>query len=160
MKEKHSVDIIFVLGLFGTFAILSVLLILVGSNVYGGIIETSEGNAQIRTSLSYIVNKVHAYDKQGGVFLEVRDGVTVLIMEETFDEEVYQNLIYYHEGAIKEALVNKSSNFELSYGDKIMEVENLEMEEKLEEGLLYLSVTDTKGNSQSMRLALRSEDGR
>ncbi|NLZ81552.1 MAG: DUF4860 domain-containing protein [Clostridiales bacterium] len=156
MKKKHSVDIIFVLGLFGMFTILSVLLILVGSNIYSGIIETSERNAQIRTSLSYIVNKVHAHDKQGGVFLEVRDGVTVLVMEETYDEELYQNLIYYHEGAIKEALVNKTSNFEFSYGDKIMEVDNFEMEEKLEEELIYLSVTDAKGNSQSMRLALRS----
>lgn len=156
MKTKHSVDIIFVLGLFGTFAILSVLLILVGSNIYSGIVERAEGNAQIRISLSYIVNKVHAHDKEDGVFLEERDGVRVLIMEETYGEEIYQNLIYYHDGAIKEALVNKTSNFEFSYGDKIIEVENFQMEEKIEEALLYLSVTDLKGNTQSMRLALRS----
>lgn len=156
MKQNHSIDILFALGLFGTYAILSVLLLLVGSNIYTGIIETSEGNTQVRISLSYIVNKIHSYDQEDTVFLEERDGVTLLIMEETYDDEVYQNLIYFHEGAIKEALVNKSSTFDFSFGDKIIEVEKFEMEEKLVEGLLYFNVTDKNGSSQSMRVDLRS----
>lgn len=156
MKQNHSIDILFALGLFGTYAILSVLLLLVGSNIYTGIIETSEGNTQVRISLSYIVNKIHNHDQEDTVFLEVRNGVTLLIMEETYDGEVYQNIIYFHEGAIKEALVNKNSTFDFSFGDKIIEVEKFEMEEKLVEGLLYFNVTDKNGSSQSMRVDLRS----
>ena len=56
-KKAHSIDMLFMLILFSVFAVMSVLLILIGSNVYGKIADNQEVNGNSRKILSYVTNK-------------------------------------------------------------------------------------------------------
>ena len=63
-KKAHSIDMLFMLVLFSVFAVMSVLLILIGSNVYGNIVDSQEVNGSNRNVLSYVTNKVRASQVQ------------------------------------------------------------------------------------------------
>ena len=51
-KKSHSISVLFMLVLFTVFAILSVLLIIIGSKVYGNIVDSQEKNGNGRNSCS------------------------------------------------------------------------------------------------------------
>ena len=50
-KKSHSISVLFMLVLFTVFAILSVLLIIIGSKVYGNIVDSQEKNGNGRNVL-------------------------------------------------------------------------------------------------------------
>ena len=95
MKRKaHSVEILFMLVLFSIFAIMSVMLIFIGANVYGKIIETQEINGNNRMILSYITNKIRTCQSDNGIFIENKDGTEVLVITTGEGDAVYETLIF------------------------------------------------------------------
>ena len=78
MNRKHTADTLFVVLLYGLFALLSLLLILIGARVYKRTVEHTEARGDVRASLSYVANKVRAADR---VSLETRDGLSVLVLD-------------------------------------------------------------------------------
>lgn len=63
MNRKHTADTLFVVLLYGLFALLSLLLILIGARVYKRTVEHTEARGDVRASLSYVANKVRAADR-------------------------------------------------------------------------------------------------
>ena len=57
MKRNHSVDALFALLLYGLFALLSLLLVLIGAQVYRGIVRRTDARSDLRASLSYVANR-------------------------------------------------------------------------------------------------------
>lgn len=114
MKNKsHSVNAMFMLVLFTLFAVLSVLLIIIGSNVYKNIVDSQEKNGTARNMLSYVTNKVRTSTKE--VFVEEKDGVQVLVIEVDSQE----TLIFFRDGELKEATIAAGDDYNLDFGDVI-----------------------------------------
>ena len=114
MKNKtHSINVLFMLILFTLFAVLSVLLIIVGSNVYKNIVDSQEENGTSRNMLSYVTNKVRLCT--GEVFIEEKDGVKVLVVE--IDSQ--ETLIFFKDGEIREATISAGDDYNLYFGDVI-----------------------------------------
>ena len=63
IKGKHSVDMVFALLLYGLFALLSLLLVLIGAQVYRSIVRQTEARSDTRASLSYVANKIRSESK-------------------------------------------------------------------------------------------------
>ena len=58
-QEKHFiVDILFVLALFGVFAVSALALVTIGADVYQHTVEDMGVNYESRTAVSYILEKV------------------------------------------------------------------------------------------------------
>ena len=58
-QEKHFiVDILFVLALFGVFAVSALALVTIGADVYQHTVEDMGVNYESRTAVSYIMEKV------------------------------------------------------------------------------------------------------
>lgn len=148
-KKAHSIDIIFMLVLFSVFAIMSVLLILIGSNVYGKIATSQEINGNNRTVLSYITNKVRACQVEDGVYLEEKDGTKVLVIVSLEGEEAYETLIFENNGRIKEATIVSGDDYNLEFGDVLTEVSEFSMELNAVTGVLKLTV-GTKDETSSV----------
>ncbi len=141
MKRKaHSIDIIFMLVLFSIFAIMSVMLILIGSNVYGKIAKTQETNGNNRTVLSYITNKVRTCQSEDGVYIEEKDGKKVLVIETIDGDDAYEMLIYEVNGKLREATIASGDEYTLDFGDVLTQVSYFDISIDNITGILTIAV--------------------
>lgn len=119
MRKSHAVDVLFAVALFTLFAILSLLLVLGGADSYRGVVRDTRQNNEARVSLSYVTNKVRAYDRAGAVRVEERDGIAVLVLEEAVENTAFQTLIYAYDGALRELYLRSGFVFHPENGTKI-----------------------------------------
>ena len=69
-QEKHFiVDILFVLALFGVFAVSALSLVTIGADVYQHTVEDMSVNYDSRTAVSYIMEKVRQSDTADSISL-------------------------------------------------------------------------------------------
>lgn len=148
-KKAHSIDILFMLVLFSVFAVMSVMLILIGSNVYGKIIASQDKNGNNQTILSYITNKVRACQLDNGIFVEEKDGTKVLVVKTAVENEVYEMLIYEVDGKLKEATISEGDDYTLDFGDVLAEVSDFDISMDNLTGLLTITV-GSEGNIRSV----------
>lgn len=159
MKNNQQVSKISRVGiaiLFFVFALSGVLLVTIGLNVYKNIVLANDGNFELRTSLSYVATKIRQNDTLGKTSIKEKDGVTVLVMGEEVEGEVFETLIYHYDGYLRELYKEKDAEYELNYGFEIMEVEDFAIEET-EEGLLILKAENKAGDTQTLSISLRTK---
>lgn len=141
-KKAHSIDMLFMLVLFSVFAIMSVLLIIIGSDVYGKIVDSQEMNSDNRNILSYVTNKVRTSQAENGVYIEEKDGTPVLVIKNSEDEYDFSTLIFFTNGQLKEATISNGDEYNLDFGDILAEVSDFTFGIDEESGVLELSVAN------------------
>ena len=135
MKNKtHSINAMFMLVLFTLFAVLSVLLIIIGSNVYKNIVDSQEKNGTARNMLSYVTNKVRTCTDD--ICVEEKDGVKVLAIEVDSQE----TLIFFRDGVIKEATIAAGDDYNLEFGDIIGEADDFSFDLDEHTNMLKLKI--------------------
>ncbi len=123
MKEKHSIQNILVFLIFSIFAILSLVLVAVGIKFYTNISGRVDTNSGIRTTISYIENKIRSNDYDGGIDVVNVNGKDVLLLSNEGNGE-FKTAIYADNGKLKEYLT-KGNDIQLGYGDTIANVDNM-----------------------------------
>lgn len=157
--DGHMISGIFVFFLIGFFAIASIVLVLTGINVYRHVTEEATRNTDRQLALSYLCNKVHAYDKTQSVLVDNQGGIQFLCLRESIDEEVYETRIYFYQGTICEQYVPMDAEFNPELGDRLTEVKALQFKE-LTQSLLQVEVTLSDESVHDMYMALRSSEAR
>lgn len=152
MNRKHTVDTLFVFLLYGLFALLSVLLILIGARVYRRTVENTEARGDVRASLSYVANKIRSSDRAA---LETRGGLSVLVLTQRAGEEDFETCIYYTGGALKEYLTEAGAPFYPEKGETVTALTSFSFAE--EDGLLIVTSAGRDGQSHTMHIALVRE---
>ncbi len=157
-KDYRSAETLLMLLVFGIFAVLAVLLTLMGAKAYRSISRQMDENNALRSSLSYVANKVRAGDTAGGVSLEERGGMQVLCLSETVDGDTYETLLYFADGWLREyaAVAGYADEIQPDSGEKIVELYDFSMQ--MEENLLTLTAAAEEGDSVSLKLTIRSEE--
>lgn len=149
---------LFSFALFGAFVLLSLLIVVIGVDGYRGVVDSAEEVASTRASISYVAGKVRAHDAAGSVRIERRGDVDMLVLEQSFDdEERYETLIYFMDGALRELFTSVGSGVEPDYGARIASLSGFDMAMEAE-NLLRFTAT-TKGGDVTLRVALRSGGG-
>lgn len=148
-KKKHSIDIIFMFVLFTVFAILSMVIVYLGSGVFSKITENSKINSEQRTGLSYIVNKLRIAETGDDVSIEEKDGYQYLIIDSKSKETEISTIIFFRNNKLVEINILKGDDFTPDYGDYIMDVKDFQFDIDENENLLNLEITDTHGNMTS-----------
>ena len=123
MKEKHSIQNILVFLIFSIFAILSLVLVAVGIKFYTNISNRVDTNSGIRTTISYLENKIRSNDYDGGIDVVNVNGKDVLLLSNEGNSE-FKTAIYVDDGKLKEYLT-KGNDIQLGYGDTIANVDNM-----------------------------------
>jgi hypothetical protein len=149
-KKNHSVDIVFMFVLFAVFAILSVMLVYMGSGVFEKITKNSEINSQKRTGISYIVNKVRASSES--VYALEKDGYKYLVIDNKDGNISYSTIIYCRDNKLKEITIQKGDEFTNDFGDYIMDAKDFDF--SIDNNLLKLSIKDTNGNISKTNIYL------
>ena len=156
---KHSISALFIFMLIGVYAVFSLLLVLIGVGAYQGVVEDGQGNAQVRTTLSYIANKVRAADAEGMVTVDEWHGMPSLLLRERSDGAIYETRIYFLPdehgpgGAVCEHFAYEGDDWGPDSGDRIVTVSGLDISQ--EDNLIVLNLSTADGQSLALRLRLR-----
>ncbi len=144
-KKQHVIDIVFVLCLFCVFAILSLFVVVMGANVYQGISADMTENYNVRSSVTYLTEKIRQNDIQGGVSLREFDGKNALVLTDNLEGQKYETWIYAKDGALYEILITAGTEIAPGDGQMITEIADLQME-SLGDSLLKVTAVDLDGN--------------
>lgn len=150
-RNSHSVYTVFVLLIFCLFAVCSLFLVLIGANVYHGIVDKMDSNNETRATLSYVSNKVHAADSRD-VSVETLGGQQTLVIRSDFSGKKFKTYIYYHDGYLMEFFTGAENGFSAGSGDKITPVSSFSMEKN--GNRLSFSVSGQNRRSLSLSLSL------
>lgn len=148
-EKRHSIDTVFVLILLSVFAVLSLMLVLIGGNAYRSIIGKMNANNEIRASMSYVANKVRAADITDEVLLKSIDGVNTLVIPEG---DAYVTYIYYYEGKLFEYYTTTEDTFLVEKGDELVEVTDFSFSEGAY-GIITIQATNSRGQSVEMDIS-------
>ena len=155
--KMHKLDSLFILLIFTVFAVVSLLLVAIGAGVYQRVVGHMQENNGIRSSLSYVSNKVRSADQAGGIDLRQIDGMSVLCIKDPASTAAVTDYIYFYDGNICEAVTFDEMGFDVKYGSSIAGVKSFQM--SLTGGrLLDLSVSDQSGKTLETSVCLRSAD--
>ena len=126
--EPHSFGIVIGLLITLIFAGVMFFVLITGVRFYENIATIMEAQFKERTCLSYIVASVRHYDRAGSVYLTKFHGVDALVMEETFEDRVYETMIYFYDGYLYELYAPRGTVFELGDGFQLIGVDDLRFE--------------------------------
>lgn len=154
-ERRHGVNGLLTLLIYGLFALFSLLLVVVGARIYRNIVSAGNANTQVRSSLSYVANKVRMSTRAAGtVRLWEQDGIEVLVLES--GTEGYETRIYYCDGVLREVYQAADQPFSPEMGEKLMEIPEFHIEET-ENGHLVMHTTDAAGNQHSLHLYIEGK---
>ena len=155
-RRNHSIDVVFVLVLFCTFAISVLMVLMVGASSYNDVTDSMTANYEDRTGVGYIAEKVRHYDADGGVDVGSFDGQNALILNENIDGEQYATYIYCYDGFIRELFTEAGNDLPPEAGEEIIQAEDFQAE-KLTDGLIRVTCTMKDGSQPYIVLQPRTE---
>ena len=121
-QQRHIIDILFVLTLFGLFALSAIFLISVGADVYSKTVEHMDENFDTRTSMAYITEKVRQSDKSGALSVGSLENHDAIIITTQAAGVNYYTYLYEHEGFLKELMVREDILLGPEAGQEILAV--------------------------------------
>lgn len=156
IKRRHVIDMLFPIALFLVLAASSLFLVILAANVYQKSVAWEESNYESRTCLSYVTEKIRQSDENGGVTVGTFDGVSCLMLHQTFGEQSYVTYLYSYEGQLRELFVQEGVSMKASDGQAILDVDHFAVEEQ-EEGIFRISCTDENGKESVTYAAVKSK---
>ncbi len=160
--NRHNISGVFVFLLIGVFSVFSLLLVLIGVGAYQDVVDDARANAQVRTSISYITNKIHAADAAKAVYVEDWHGINTLVVSEWIDGGEFQTRIYYmpdpesNAGGLYEHFAYVGDDWGPEEGDRIADIQGLQIAEQ--QGLVTLNLTTEDGAVHTMRVRLHAAE--
>lgn len=156
-SSGHTVDILFILSLFGAFIVSALLIVVLGARCYQNIVNQSSAGFTTRTSLAYVTEKIRQHDEEGAVSIVEVEEQPVLKLSQTYGDTSYYTYMYYYDGYLKELTVDDYYQPALCDGQDIIAVEDFSMEQ-ISDSLYCFHLTDTNGRVYSFYTAVYSEN--
>ena len=154
-RTAHQMPMLFLFLLIGLFAASSLTLTLIGTRVYRDVAAEAELSGDAQMLLSYVGNKVHAYDMAGSVAIEARDGLNALCLYETLDGARYETAIYAYQNAVWERFAPADEPFDPENGERLVAAASLDFSMPAQ-GLIEARVSLAGGETRTLRVALRT----
>ena len=156
-RSRHSVSGLFIFLLIGMYALFSLLLVLIGVKVYRNVVQSTERNAELRTTIGYLSGRLRATD--GVVELRQEGDYTVMCIANALGEADYETRIYYmdldgddHDGLYEE-VVDKTEPFDPEMGELITGIGSFQMGQKGD--MIELTLDTKEGEKYWMHLKLQ-----
>lgn len=161
-EKRFIVDILFVLALFGIFAVSALVVVTIGADIYERTVQDMSSNYDSRTAISYVTEKVRRADcllsdGTGAVSISDFSGEPALVLTSEQEGGRFSTLLYYHDGYLKELVMRDGADLggdAASAGEKILELSALEFD-FLSDNLLSVSMTLPDGETRQLYLTVR-----
>lgn len=161
-ERRFIVDVLFVLALFGVFAVSALVLVTIGADVYRHTVQDMSRNYDARTAIAYMTEKVRQNntllsDGTPAVTLSSVSGEPALVLTEEVDGQAYDTCLYYHDGYLKELYMRRGAYLGedmLDAGQNILELSDLTFE-TVSQNLLSVTMTTSDGKERQLFLSVR-----
>lgn len=150
-----TIDIVFALALFCVFAISVLFVLLSGGRIYKDVVADMTSHYEQRTSLGYLVTKIHGCDQSGSVDVRQFGDGDALFLTEKAGEESYETVIYLHDGVLREYFGKKGASIAPGSGFPIVECSSVEF--TLDDGMVTIDYETSEGVF-NMTVALRAKE--
>ena len=160
-RNKSVVDFLFILALFGAFAITALFVVLFGARIYKTTVSNMNTNYEKRTAMSYVTEKIRSHDYTGGADVSdmemtgTFDRHSVLKLYQKIGDRKYVTYLYVDGGYLKEFTADESYEFDHRMGTKILAVNDFSVR-KESDSLYYFDITDTNGEKTEFFVTLYS----
>ena len=148
-KKKHTIDTLFVIMIYGMFTLLSLIFVLIGTQVYRTVVGEFETRSSTRVAMYYISNKIRSTDLSNDLKIEKVEGIDVLV---NTSGRAYQTIFYNHDGVIKRLSKYENEPFIPENGD-VFAYENISVDNltRTKRDKFYdVSLVDENGNGISL----------
>ena len=150
-NSSKKIDTVFIVSLFVLFAITAILLILIGARQYRFTADSMNRNYEIRTTSSYLTEKVRQSDTITGVSVVDFSIGPALALTSKQNNQAYTTYIYYYDGSLKELFVKEDTAFTPSAGFA---------PEVIHTGLIRITFTDTQNKDHCIYLDVNAASGK
>lgn len=155
-RGRGEVRGVFIFALLAAFALLSLIVVVVGARSYRMINATAEHAYVSRTGLSYLAGKARGADAAGMLEVRSEDGMDVLTLGGMYGGERYQTYIYCDGTQVREYFAKADLAFSPDYGEAIFMAKQLRF--SLDGGLLTISLTDADGETHDAAVFLQAAE--
>ena len=156
-RNSHTVGGLAVLLICCVFAASALLALAFGARAYRSVENRTQENYGRRVGLSYIAEKLHAYDGAGLVSVGTFDGLSALYLREPTPGEPYLTILYAADGWLYELYCEDGQRFAPEDGEKLLEVGDVDFSSQGR--LVRAELTDNQGNHDFVEVCLRSDGG-
>ncbi len=160
-RNKSIVDFLFILALFGAFAITALFVVLFGARIYNNTVSNMNTNFQKRTAMSYITEKIRSHDYTGGADVsdidndDDGDGHSVLKLYQEIGDKRYVTYLFVADGYLREFTADEAYDFDYRTGTDILAINDFSVK-KENEGLYRFDITDTNGENTEFFVTMYS----
>ncbi len=154
---KHTVDILFILALFGAFIVSALLIVVLGARVYQDTVDHASRSFATRTSLAYVTEKIRQHDESNSVSVTEIEGQEVLRLAQVYENTSYYTYLYSYDGYLKELTVDDSYQPALSQGQNIIQIRDFNIN-PVSDSLYSFQITDTNDRVISFYVSVNSEN--
>ena len=152
--KVKSLSAVAALVVLAVFALTILGALLGGAGVYRRLTRQVAASADSRSAAQYLATKVRQAPLPGQIqVLPFGEGLALQIPET--ENGAFVTRIYCHDGWLMELFCAEGSDLLPQDGEKVLPMAQLRP--SLEAGLLKLSVTDSRGQTQELLLTLRGE---
>lgn len=151
MKEqKHSIEVIFTMVTFLTYAMALLMFVSLGATVYRSVTQQMELHQTQRTAENYLREKVRQNDRAGDVSIGEIEGVPALQISQTVGGKEYVTYIFTEGGSLKELLVSAEKKAKMSDGTVLLSMEEVSFAE--EQGCLTVTLQLDDNHSHTFQI--------
>lgn len=154
-RQNHHIDIIFILALFFLFAFSSIILIILGSNVYQKTAAQMETHFDQRSVSSYITEKIRQNDICDTFVISSLGPVEALQMSQIIDDVSYSTYLYVYEDHLYELFARSDIEMQPSDGQEILLLKDISFS-FLTANLLEIKYHDSNNKEQNLLISLHT----
>ena len=160
-RNKSIVDFLFILALFGAFAITALFVVLFGARIYNSTVTNMKTNYEKRTAMSYITEKIRSHDYTGGADVsdvgsyDSSEEHSVLKLYQVEGDKRYVTYLFVSDGYLKEFTAEESYDFNYNAGANILAISDFSVK-KESDGLYRFNIVDTNGEKTEFFVTLYS----
>jgi len=156
-KQRHIVDILFVIALFCVFAVSALMLVLIGSNVYRKTVARMDDNYNTRTSLAYVTEKIHQFDETDAIEIGTLGDTDALILKTTTESNQYLTYIYMNDGYLKELFAAADADLAPEAGQNILPIQDFQLQ-KINNKLYQFTICTEDDHAYTLYVSTHSSN--
>ena len=160
-RKKSIVDFLFILALFGAFAITALFVVLFGAQIYKSTVSNMNTNYEKRTAMSYVTEKIRSHDYTGGAdvadlhSLREDGDHSVLKLYQEVGGRTYVTYMFVADGYLKEYTTDASNDFDYNTGTNILAIKDFSVR-KESDSLYHFNIVDMNNEKTEFFVALYS----
>ena len=148
-KRNNSVQIFCIMILFAMLSLSALALVAGSIKSYKNVSINAQNSSQLRASLSYVTNKIRTFDKNGAVQIKSINGTDTLVITAVYDGDLYEMLLYFYDGYLKEQFILKGEKLDMAGGNSIAKIKSFTMDKETDSLFHFVALTENGDSAQA-----------